>query len=73
MFFSLSHYLRVRSLGKKPFWTMLKTFQSFENAAYFITPLPHKFPVYVFPKWPLYDEGKRSLFQYIFIMTINPC
>lgn len=52
------------------FSALLNTFQRFETVAYINTPTTARVSG-VFPKWPLCDEGKRSPFQDIFILTIN--
>lgn len=73
MFFSLSQYLRVHSLKKTTGLDTVRNISKIWECYLFHHPTTAQGSGVCFSKWPLRYEGKRSLFQYIFILTINPC
>lgn len=68
MSFFLTNYLAEKKNCSRQFRS---TFQRLESVAFFNTPTAERISG-VFRKWPLCDEGKRSPFQDIFILTIKP-
>ena len=73
MFFALRQYLRVHSLKKNTGLDTVRNISKiWECYLFHHTATAQGFGL-CFSKWPLCYEGKRSLFQYLFILTINPC